>query len=672
MATIKVRFIPTGQVGTVPEEEFDPTIYQRIDDQAVAPTPEVTAPTEPAGGGGMIRNIAEAFVRPVRKFGELIGEAGFQAKRFLTEPELRKSVLGGELTPEEAERLVGRKATRFIEPELLEDRGEIAEEAVRRTAGAAALALPVGVTGRAAAGLGALAGAGLAFSERNDVLLGAAFGATGGVIGRAIGQVLGALVPKLKGAGRALRRGVARPKVAPTPFGAVDETRIIDGLKKLGIKGSARSQWQKLPGVMKSLGSQIDDILTKSKKVFGLDDIKSNLISFSDDSIHFVPGDATYIKARERALARLRPSVGNKTTPKNLFDFKKSLGSRLSRAFSKLEKGNPLTVTESAEMALWEQVDNLIAGTEFGVPAVKDLTLQQSILFRAAPGLQTGAKATAKIPFAGTRISARPGQAITDIAGRAAERAGGFLEERGLEGLAVSAAPALQVGGRVLGAGGAAEPEVITEEEEAAGLGAELPQEGGQVSADGMWRWTGATWIPTQEHLQQMAVNDMQQTGGKNIAKITQLQKFLGEDEEAGGQSATALNVLGELRNVYGKVQAQGLTAQAPGFGRVAGGVRGGIAALTQASPEAGVYIDTKSGFMSLLSRGLGERGVLTDKDINRIDKAIPDFTDTPEKAAQSWQLIEDILLKAAKKEKEMTTLETLQPVEQGVAESLF
>ena len=47
------------------------------------------------------------------------------------------------------------------------------------------------------------------------------------------------------------------------------------------------------------------------------------------------------------------------------------------------------------------------------------------------------------------------------------------------------------------------------------------------TSEDGLWQWNGVDWIPTQEHLQLMAIRDFQTTGGKNISKISKLQGFL-------------------------------------------------------------------------------------------------------------------------------------------------
>ena len=493
MAVIKVKFIPTGQTGTIPEEEFDPSIYQRLDAQV---SPQETPQPDAQAGGGLIRNVAESLISPVRGFGELLGEAGFQASRFATVPEFRKSVLGGELSREEAEVVAKLEPTKFIEPEKLGSRGDIVKEGVKRTAGAAALALPAGATAKTAIGLGAVAGAGLAFSEDQDPLLGAAFGATGGVIGRAIGKVLGAIAPKLGGAGESLRRGVVKPKVAATPFAATAEKEIVEGLGKLGIKGSARAQLEQMPSVMSRLGREIGKTLGKVKQTFNVKRISSDLLSLSDDSIHFVPGDKTFETARTRAMAKIRTSAGIRSTAQDLFDFKQNLGKRLNRAFTKLDKGNPLTIVEAAEMSLWENMDNIITGI---APAAKDKTLLQSVLFRAAPGIQSSAKtAGVKVPATDIRVGGRLIQGVQDIAGRAAEKGANILEKTGIEDFAISAAPALTVGGRTLGAQSLRE-EGVTPGEEAVEV---ATLDGGvtgqdQISEDGLWQWTGTNWVPT-------------------------------------------------------------------------------------------------------------------------------------------------------------------------------
>lgn len=127
-------------------------------------------------------------------------------------------------------------------------------------------------------------------------------------------------------------------------------------------------------------------------------------------------------------------------------------------------------------------------------------------------------------------------------------------------------------------------------------------------------------------------------------------QKKYGKEKGTGGQAEVALNVVTELENLYKQVQKQGLSAESGGLGRIAGAVKGDIAALLQTSPQAATYKDQRAAFISLVVRGLGERGVLTDRDVNRVVKAVPTFSDSPKTAAEKWKLVKTILETASQK----------------------
>ena len=55
-----------------------------------------------------------------------------------------------------------------------------------------------------------------------------------------------------------------------------------------------------------------------------------------------------------------------------------------------------------------------------------------------------------------------------------------------------------------------------------------------------------------------------------------------------------------------------------------------GLGAFTKMNPDAATYSDDREAFLGILSRQIGaERGVLTDRDISRMDRALPSFGDT-------------------------------------------
>jgi hypothetical protein len=73
-----------------------------------------------------------------------------------------------------------------------------------------------------------------------------------------------------------------------------------------------------------------------------------------------------------------------------------------------------------------------------------------------------------------------------------------------------------------------------------------------------------------------------------------------------------------------------------------------GLGAKTKASPDAALYNDTVSAFLSSLSRAAGEKGVLTDQDVARIKSALPAFSDTADIANAKLETLRN-LFKAKK-----------------------
>ncbi len=147
------------------------------------------------------------------------------------------------------------------------------------------------------------------------------------------------------------------------------------------------------------------------------------------------------------------------------------------------------------------------------------------------------------------------------------------------------------------------------------------------------------------------------QAGALYEMELDNQKRMADQGGDIDATKTTAMGVVDELSGLYESVQGQGLTAQSPGLGRLQG-VAGGISSFTQSSPEAAAYQDLKSGFMSSLSRGMGERGVLTDTDIKRAEKALPKFSDTPAVAAQKWASLTALLQEFASKDP--TTVEEI------------
>jgi len=100
-----------------------------------------------------------------------------------------------------------------------------------------------------------------------------------------------------------------------------------------------------------------------------------------------------------------------------------------------------------------------------------------------------------------------------------------------------------------------------------------------------------------------------------------------------------AINIVDEIENMV-----SGLNLSDSEVGAAIGGtLNKGYGAVVPAS-DAGVYSTARKGFVSRISRALGEVGVLTDKDIERAVNLIPDLTDTPESAQEKLSRLRSLI----------------------------
>lgn len=356
--------------------------------------------------GGMVQNFVSALVKPAVDYGKYVGEAGLQAAKFAVDPTFRKSVLGGQLTPEEAQQQLAAPMTGLLDENKLGTRGDIVKTGLKATAGASSYLVPAGGTLKAAVGLGALSGGLRSYSEDNSTLDSVAAGAAGGGIGG--GLFYGAT--KLPGALQKLKAGVSNkarntskgidssivnPKVAASPYGAGKEDDIVKGLSELGIKGPAKKQYAMLEPKMKEISGKISGVLEKSKQTFGVEDVAKTLSGKIDDNIN--AGDPAFEIAKGKILNKLSNISKEKDSLRglDLFKFKQSLGDQLANAFKKLDKGGSLTPAEEAGMTAWKSIDGVLTQLE---PSVKDFTTKQAILYQAAPGLKASANGKNYIP----------------------------------------------------------------------------------------------------------------------------------------------------------------------------------------------------------------------------------------------------------------------------------
>ncbi len=175
----------------------------------------------------------------------------------------------------------------------------------------------------------------------------------------------------------------------------------------------------------------------------------------------------------------------------------------------------------------------------------------------------------------------------------------------------------------------------------------------GDSIAQGFWDKKGGWVQRLREVFDEKMLLALSASDPKNMTKYIALFNALNKGTNLSPaertQVATAkagLNTLNTLEQSYSNAVKAGLTATGSGLGRL-GGVRGSVSRITQTSPEASIFSDTKEAFLSLISRASGERGVLTDYDVKRIKKALPDFYDSPQVAQGKLRTVRQIVTNA-------------------------
>ena len=118
-------------------------------------------------------------------------------------------------------------------------------------------------------------------------------------------------------------------------------------------------------------------------------------------------------------------------------------------------------------------------------------------------------------------------------------------------------------------------------------------------------------------------INRAQETGAQILSPV-----FAGKRADAI-QSFNSANSLVDLLGT----QALSVINARDFLGRIGQTISLGYGARTQQNPAATAYLATRDAFLSMLTRAAGEKGMLTNQDVARIKKSLPDFNDRREVA---------------------------------------
>ena len=129
--------------------------------------------------------------------------------------------------------------------------------------------------------------------------------------------------------------------------------------------------------------------------------------------------------------------------------------------------------------------------------------------------------------------------------------------------------------------------------------------------------------------------------------KLQQGSSLTGAEKTQLNTVKTGLILVDQIQKNYENLQRMGLTAEEGDLGRISGFLKGKTAAIRQKGTKgaaAASYEKTTEAFLSMLTRAVGQTGVLTETDLSLIRNAIPSFSDTPETAKMNFDTVKSIL----------------------------
>lgn len=556
-------------------------------------------------------------------------------------------------------------------------------------------------------GAGAALGAasGYSDSQKGQELQGALKGAElGGAIatgGQLVGKIAGKLAKPaaqvaeegtaaqgniLQKAGKALQEDVAPIRVKPSVYGAGKEAAIKDTLVKNGITGNATEQYAKLQPVLSDLGDQIDSALTANPKMISRIDIAKDF----ENNLRATMRSGNIDKKAAKNMADSYISdvfdevhngpMSDKISTKDLFDLKLKVNEDYQSVAKKIESGATLTPQEQVISQARQTLDDTIAKAH---PDVKQLTVQQSHLYDAAPALARARDTvpTMRLPTGASlpKVLTAPIQSAEDATGRGLVAMGDAAANVGQK-IAPAAGVVQQVAtdpllrGASIGAANSMTGQPLVQPD-ASGNGEDqnvVPQTQQYGNGNDQNQQVHGGIVSPGVNTQITPTGDVSETPGKSTLNPygANPEVIYREYQNAlqAGDKSTAAN----LRTMYAdEVKYQ--TANNPNNKLTASAAKdlGDISSSHQLVGEMNGYIqqfkdkmgplkgianavnpyDTDSqafnAQMSMVAQAVGkslEGGKMTDKDVPKYEKMLPKMTDTPEVAQRKIQNVQKML----------------------------
>lgn len=456
--------------------------------------------------------------------------------------------------------------------------------------------------------------------------------------------------------GNELQTDVINPKVAASVGGAQKEQAIAN--EASALKGlSAKAKYENLQPAMDDITKQITPILDKSTGTVSRRALSATIQDNAEASGHFLAGDPTYERQLNSVLKDIQTKTGGSSelSAKQLFDYKK--GMDMDSVFTKLDKGADLNPKEAARLAAWSSMDDAITTAE---PTVKALTQRQSLLMQSAKGLEQNAKKTIGIPLLGIKSQGAEQalQAGKTIAGKTLSGVGGS----GFLGALTKQGVTRAIGEPLLAPNQPAAPDAASSAVTVDTLNAD-------AGLDTSSNTDPAASTPfTQDNIQAAIMNDIQATGGKNIASLTSLYNTFGKPAKQTATEAANTNnnqlasaALKSITQAYVKAGggqgAPGLATHLPVVGKYL------------ATPEQSAYNSTKIEAATQLAKALTGSARPSSSVIDYYIHSLPNIEDRPEEVAAKLRNLQlDLTNRSASTSSDTTDVPDLNALLQGAS----
>lgn len=150
-------------------------------------------------------------------------------------------------------------------------------------------------------------------------------------------------------------------------------------------------------------------------------------------------------------------------------------------------------------------------------------------------------------------------------------------------------------------------------------------------------------YADVRAQIQSAMLQDLQETGGANASKLATVLKAF-EAPASAKTSVTEQNRKAKLDSALNVVNRLYDRYQMAGGAQSWGGYGSSLAGALKMNSEAAAYNDMRNGFLAQVSKALGESGVLTNQDVERVKALVPALEDTPDQASAKWEELMSIL----------------------------